>query len=270
MRSVLLVQADYAKAISDIIEGASRWEMWGRLGWQEVKRRYRRTIIGPFWTTLSLAIFIFSLGLVWARLWHQPIETYLPFVSAGVITWSLVSALITDGCSTFQAHEGLIKQLQISMTLLVISVVWRNVIIFVHNLAIFVVLAVVFPVPVGLSTLLAFPGVLLVCLNGAWIGMLLGMVCARFRDLQPLIGSILQVALFVTPIFFSPDQLGSSRSLAVMLNPLFHMTDIVRAPLLGKYAMLESWGFCIGMLIVGWLLTIYLFARFRRRVAFWL
>jgi ABC-type polysaccharide/polyol phosphate export permease len=98
--------------------------------------------------------------------------------------------------------------------------------------------------------------------------MLLGMVCARFRDLQPLIGSILQVALFVTPIFFSPDQLGSS--LAVMLNPLFHMTDIVRASLLGKYAMLESWGFCIGMLIAGWLITIYLFARFRRRVAFWL
>ena len=154
--------------------------------------------------------------------------------------------------------------------LLVISVVWRNVIVFVHNLAIFVVLAAVFPVPVGMSTLLAIPGLLLVCLNGAWIGMLLGMACARFRDLQPLVGSVLQVALFVTPIFFSPDQLGSGRSPAVMLNPLFHMTDIVRAPLLGQYAMLESWAFCIGMLIVGWLLAIYLFARFRRRVAFWL
>src|SRR5258708_19683242 len=83
------VEADYATAISDIVGGAIHWRMWGRLGWQEVKRRYRRTVIGPFWTTLSLAIFILSLGVVYSQLWHQPLETYLPFVSLGMISLTL-------------------------------------------------------------------------------------------------------------------------------------------------------------------------------------
>src|SRR5260221_75855 len=202
------VEADYATAISDIVGGAILWRMWGRLGWQEVKRRYRRTIIGPFWTTLSLAIFILSLGIVYSQLWNQPLETYLPFVSVGMICWTLVSALVTDGCTVLPANEGLIKQLQVSFTLLTISIVWRNLIVFFHNLVIYLAVIMFFPVEFGPATLLAIPGLLLVCLNGTWVGLILGMVCARFRDLQPLIGSILSVSVFVTPIFYSPDQLG--------------------------------------------------------------
>jgi ABC-type polysaccharide/polyol phosphate export permease len=265
-----LVEADYATAVSDIVGGAMRWRMWGRLGWQEVKRRYRRTVIGPFWTTLSLAIFILSLGVVYSQLWHQPLETYLPFVSVGMICWTLVSALITDGCTVLPANEGLIKQLQVSFTLLTISIVWRNLIVFLHNLAIYLAVIVFFPVDFGLATLLVIPGILLVCLNGTWIGLILGMVCARFRDLQPLIGSVLSVALFVTPIFYSPDQLGSHTAVFVTFNPLFHLTDIVRSPLLGKYPAAKSWIFAVGLLIGGWWLALYLFARFRRRLAFWL
>ncbi len=220
---------------------------------------------------MSLAIFILSLGIVYSQLWNQPLETYLPFVSVGMICWTLVSALVTDGCTVLPANEGLIKQLQVSFTLLTISIVWRNLIVFFHNLVIYLAVIVFFPVEFGPATLLAIPGLLLVCLNGTWVGLILGsMVCARFRDLQPLIGSILSVSVFVTPIFYSPDQLGSHRAVFVTFNPLFHMTDIVRSPLLGKYPAGESWVFAIGLLVCGWGAALYLFARFRRRLAFWL
>jgi ABC-type polysaccharide/polyol phosphate export permease len=264
------VHAEYQKAVDDIFGGAFNWRMWGRLGWQEVRRRYRRTMIGPFWTTLSLGIFILSLSLVWARLWNQPLATYLPFVSAGIVTWTLVSALIAESCLNFVANEGLIKQLQISFTLLVLSTVWRNVIVFFHNLAILVVVLVALLQPPGPELLLLPPALLLVCINGAWIGLLCGMACARYRDLQQLIGSVLQVAIFVTPIFFMPEQLGGARAYFVGLNPLFHLVDIVRAPLIGKYATAESWAWTLALAVFGWAVTLALFARFRRRVAFWL
>jgi ABC-type polysaccharide/polyol phosphate export permease len=264
------VHAEYARAIDDIFAGARHWRMWARLGWQEVRRRYRRTVIGPFWTTLSLGIFVLSLSVVWAKLWNQSVATYLPFVSAGIITWTLVSALITDGCLTFVANEGLIKQLQISFTLLVISTVWRNVIVFFHNIAILAFVFVILRQPPGLALLLVVPGMFLLCINGAWMGLIFGMACARYRDLQQLIGSVLQVAIFVTPVFFMPSQLGGSRLYFVELNPLFHLIDIVRAPLLSTLPSGTTWGCVILLAVVGWSVTLVLFARFRRRVAFWL
>lgn len=264
------MRPEYDTALEDIVSGARHWQMWGRLGWQEVRRRYRRTVIGPFWTTLSLSIFIISMGVVWSQLWDQTISEYLPFVTVGVITWNLVSVQITDGCIVLQANEGLIKQLQISFTLLSISVVWRNLIVFFHNLTIYFGIVLFFSMPLSPVALLAVPGVALVCLNGIWMGLLLGMACARYRDLQQLIGTVLQVSIFVTPVFYRPEQLGQHRFAFATMNPLFHMIDIVRAPLLGTAPSAVSWLVCIGMLLVGGSVTLFLFARFRRRVAYWL
>ncbi len=264
------MHAEYARAINDIFDGAWQWRMWTRLGWQEVRRRYRRTVIGPFWTTLSLGIFVLSLSVVWAKLWNQPVATYLPFVSAGIITWTLVSALITDGCLTFVANEGLIKQLQISFTLLVIAAVWRNVIVFFHNIAILAFVFMALRQPPGPALLLVLPGLFLLCINGAWMGLIFGMACSRYRDLQQLVGSVLQVAIFVTPVFFLPEQLGDSRLYFVELNPLFHLIDIVRGPLLSKAPSATTWASVVVLAVVGWSVTLVLFARFRRRVAFWL
>jgi len=70
------VIAQYDVALADFVEGLTNWRMWGRLGWLDIKRRYRRTVIGPFSTTLSLGIFMFALGIVWANLWHQNLRVY--------------------------------------------------------------------------------------------------------------------------------------------------------------------------------------------------
>ena len=94
---------EYGVAIADIVNGARNWDMWGRLGWREVKRRYRRTVVGPFWTTLSLAIFVVVLGVVWSRLWNQDPKTYLPYLTSGMLTWVMFSSFCTEGSATFFA-----------------------------------------------------------------------------------------------------------------------------------------------------------------------
>ena len=235
------MHAEYARAIDDIFAGACHWRMWARLGWQEVRRRYRRTVIGPFWTTLSLGIFVLSLSVVWAKLWNQPVATYLPFVSAGIITWTLVSALITDGCLNFVANEGLIKQLQISFTLLVISTVWRNVIVFFHNIAILAFVFVILRQPPGPALLLVLPGLFLLCLNGAWMGLIFGMACARYRDLQQLVARSCRSQSSSRRYSSCPNSSADGRMYFVELNPLYHLIDIVRAPLLSTVPSATTW-----------------------------
>ena len=71
-------------AADDLLHGLSRRELWGRLGWLDVKRRYRRTTIGPFWTSITLAVYVVTVGTVGAAIWHQNIYDYLPFLVSGM------------------------------------------------------------------------------------------------------------------------------------------------------------------------------------------
>lgn len=261
---------DYAGAFSDIVRGVSNWRVWGQAGWQEIKRRYRRTALGPFWVTLSLGIFATAMGLIWAPLFNADVKTYLPFVTVGMVSWVYVTSTISEGCGTYTGAEGLIKQLNFPYMLLNCTVVWRNMIVFFHNLIIVVAVVVLLSVPVNLSTLLVVPGVLLVAINGMWITMLLGMLSARFRDIPPLVGNLIQVMMFVTPVFWFANQLGPGRQHIVTFNFLFHVVDIVRSPLLGQAPAALSYAVAIGGAVVGWTVTVMIYARFRRRIAYWL
>jgi ABC-type polysaccharide/polyol phosphate export permease len=260
---------EYASAQRDFSRGVTDWRMWGRLGWAEVRRRYRRTLIGPFWTSLSLAVFVLALGVVWATLWHQAVRTYLPFLCAGLITWTFISTTMIESCSMFISQEPLIKQMRFHYSMLASAAVWRNLIVFLHNLLVYVLVAAVCWPPVNLNTLLVVPGLLLASANLIWMAILIGLLTARFRDIQQLLTTLLQIAMFVTPIFWAPSQL-SHHPMLVHFNVLYHLIDVVRSPLLGQTPSFESYWVVSLMAVLGWGLTFDIYSRFRRRVAYWL
>ena len=262
--------SSYRVACVDIIAGIRAANIWGRLGWRETKRRYRRTAFGPFWTTASLAIFVAALGFVWSNLWNKNPATYLPFLTAGMVCWVFFTTICTEGCAAFCGYEKLIKQLRISYTMLACAVVWRNAIVFLHNLIIFALVCIYFGVSVTWSTLLVIPGFVLLSLNAAWIVIVLGTVCARYRDLQQLVASLLQISLFLTPIFWSPDQLTGRMRVLAQFNPLYHMIAIVREPLLGQTPAPLHWLVVVLIAVVGWTLTVQVLTKFRHRIVYWL
>jgi ABC-type polysaccharide/polyol phosphate export permease len=260
----------YYVALSDVIAGIRAADIWGRLGWREIKRRYRRTVFGPFWSTLSLAIFVVTLGVVWANLWHQDVKAYLPFLTSGMLSWTLFSTICSEGCIGILGHEGLVKQLRVSYTLLACAAVWRNVIVFVHNIGIYAAVCLYAGVPVAWAMLLTTPGLLLICINGLWISILLGMACARYRDIQPLVSSILQISMFLTPVLWSADQLKGRASILAEYNPLYHLIAVVRDPMMGRVPHSVDWFVVVMIAIFGWALTIYVMSKIRHRIVYWL
>jgi ABC-type polysaccharide/polyol phosphate export permease len=254
----------------DVIAGMRAVDIWGRLGWRETKRRYRRTALGPFWTTVGLALFVTTLGLVWANLWNRDPKVYLPYLTSGMLCWVMFSTICMDGCVSFIVSEKLLRQLRISYTLLACANVWRNAVLFFHNLSIYVLVCIYAGLPLTWATLLVIPGFALFCLNAVWITMLLGSLCARFRDIQQLVGTLLQISLFLTPIFWSPDQLSGRTADLARLNPIYHLIAVIREPLLGKVPELSHWLIVIFVTIVGWGLTIQMLTRFRQRIVYWL
>ena len=257
-----------AIALLDLIEGARTSHLWGLLGWQDIRRRYRRSIIGPFWLTISMGALVAMLSILYGALLKVEIADYAPFIALGFIVWTLISSLIIDGCAVFTSAESMIKQVDLPLSVHVYRMVWRNLLIFCHNAAIFGVVAVIFSIWPGWAGLVVVPGLVLLCLNGLWMGLLFGLISARFRDMPPIMDSIVRILFFVTPIIWMPELLPD-RAVLLNFNPFYHFLQLVRAPLLGQAPELVSWLAVMGIMVIGWLVTFALFCRYRWRVAYW-
>lgn len=264
------MKPDYARARADLVDGLLSFRIWTRLGWQEVKRRYRRTVFGPFWTTMSIGMFIGGMTFIWAPLFKVNVSSYLPFLSAGLVVWTFATALVNEGCGTCTSAGGLITQLNFPYSVLNFTVVWRNIVVFLHHALIVLIVVLAMRVPITWKTLLVFPGIVLIAVNGAWMTVLLGLLSARFRDIPPLVGNLMQVLMFVTPIFWFAHQLGSESSPVIQLNFMYHLIEVVRAPMLGSAPSLLSYSVILAGAIIGWIVTFDVYARFRRRIPYWL
>lgn len=279
-----------ARAIDDIRQGLSHRQLWAHLGWQDIRQRYRRSVIGPLWITISMGVTSVGLGLLYGALLGHPISTYLPYVTTGFIVWGFISGCLTEGMDTFISNEGLIKHLPAPLTVYALRTVWRQTLMFLHNLAIYLVVAGIFITSlihpyqeeahgvvqpgIGWASLLAIPGFVLVAINALWLAVLFGIISTRYRDIPQVINSLIQLAFYLTPIIWSPDDLfasgkHSTAKLALDLNPLYHFVQIVRGPLIGQQVSWASWAAVGGITVVGWALALLALRNYRARISYW-
>lgn len=294
----------FSRAFADIKAGFRARELWGHLGWQDIKQRYRRSVIGPFWITISQAVIALGLGLLYSQLFATPVEVFLPYLSTGFILWGFVSGCLSEGMETFITNEGLIKQLPAPLSVYMLRTVWRQTLLLAHNMIVYVVVLVIFfnsldgeysltkgPVTptfdacagtfchpgLNWSILLAIPGFALLALNAGWVTLLLGIISTRFRDIPQVINSLIQLLFYATPIVWPVDQLmaGGARDNVswalpyITANPLYHFIQVVRAPLLGQTFTAGNWIVVGCITVVGWALALVAMRNYRARVSYW-
>ena len=253
----------------EILAGFRAWPVWVLMGWDDIRQRYRRSVIGPFWITLSMAVFILVLGVIYSRLFHVTLEDFLPYLTVGFVVWGFMSAAVNDSCIAFIDANRIIKQIKLPYSVYVLRVVWRNFVIFLHTIVIFIPIAIIFKIQPNLTMLYEIPGLLLVGVNLIWLTTVVAILSTRYRDIQPIIGTVIQLGMFATPIMWNVSALGDGRIVAEV-NPVYHLIEITRAPLLGMAPEPRSWLVACGLAIVGSVLAIALMVRASRRIVFWL
>ena len=282
--------------LRDLSAGARAWRLWGHLGWQDVRRRYRRSLIGPFWMTVTMATTTMGLGILFGVLLGNRLPTFLPYIGSGLIVWGFIGGCLLEGPESFTASDEMIKQVPAPLTAFVLRTVWRQLITMGHNMIIYVILVVAFfgdlhqhnytmngqpcqpggmvcQPGLGWSALLAIPGLLLLVATMTAAALALGIVATRFRDIKQLIGSLVQLLFFVTPISWPLDsfiQRVGDKQWILQLNPLFHFVQIVRQPLVGQRVDWWSWVIAAGLTALTWLLALVMMSRYRYRVSYWL
>jgi ABC-type polysaccharide/polyol phosphate export permease len=151
----------------------------------------------------------------------------------------------------------------------VLRVMWRNFIVFLRTIVIFVPVAIYFQIKPDLTMLLALPGLFLVVINAIWVATALAIFSTRYRDIQPIVVTIVQLAMFATPIMWPVSSLGNA-TIVAEINPVYHLIEIVRGPMLGAAPELRSWAVACGLAVVGSLLAAGLLVSKSRRIVFWL
>jgi lipopolysaccharide transport system permease protein len=264
----ITAEAVPAQAFADLLNGARLYELWSRFAFHDIRQRFQRSVLGPFWLTISMGTLVAVLGLVFSTLFHQDVAKTLPYISTGIIFWGLLTSCINEGTTVFISAESYIRNLPMPLSVHFYRMMARNLIIWVFNMAIYLVVAVYFGLMPEWNALLFIPGFILFLINAAWISLAVGVLSTRYRDIPQVIANVLQVVFFLTPIFWSPESLPN-RPAFVLFNPFYHLIEIVRAPLLGEVVPLVSWGLCVGMALAGFGFTAWLYRRAHARIAYW-
>ena len=240
-----------------------------RLGWNDILYRYRRSTLGPFWSTVNIAITVIALGLVYSQIFKLPVAQLMPHVCAGLIAWGFISSVMLDAGSLFSGSESYIKQMRLPYLLYVCRFVFGKVALVAHDLPIYVILLLYFQIWPGAVALCAIPGLVLLVINAAFASLTIGMASARFRDIPRILASLAQILFLVTPIIWTPDLLGP-RSYLAQANPFFHLIEIVRAPLLGVLPSALTLWVTLAITAINGLVASCFFLRFRGRIAYWI
>lgn len=209
------------------------------------------------------------MGYLYSSIMQRPVSEYIPHLTVGFIAWNLISSLIIEGTQSFVSSSAAIKEIPVPISVHIFRIIWRNILIFGHNIVIYLLLLLVFQTSPFPAVLLALPALALFLINGMWIGLLFGLINARFRDFSQLVNNGMRLMFFVTPVIWYGELATGFREAFVYLNPFYYFIEILRAPMLGSFPSTKIWGVVIAITVVGWMVTLPVYARWRQQIAYW-
>ncbi|MFM7136334.1 MAG: ABC transporter permease [Planctomycetota bacterium] len=253
---------------SDWWSGTLQIDLWGTLAWYDIVLRYRRSLLGPWWITLSMGAMLLGMGPLYAALFDVPLARFYPHLALGIIFWNFLSTSINDGCQVFISSAPYLKQGAVPRSVFVWRSLAKHLFFLAHHLVLYLPVAIWAGLTWSPQMLLVLPGLVVVVVNLHALSITLGLLSARFRDVPNIVASSLQLLMFLTPVFWIPERLPE-RSRFILYNPLAQLLDVLRLPLLGGYAAPGTVRFLLYFTALNVAVAVVLYARWRRQVVYW-
>jgi ABC-type polysaccharide/polyol phosphate export permease len=262
--------SELAAAGQDFVRSFGQWPLWKTLAFNDILSRYRGSVLGPFWITMTTAAFVLGISLVYGSLMHVATEKYVPWMATGVVIWNTIALTINEGSDAYIFSSAIIRAGSLPLPIFVWRVIFRNVLNFGHQLIVIVGVALWFHYLLKINLPMALVGVFLVIINISWMAFFSAIAAARFRDIQQVISTLLQLIFFISPVIWIPNEMRGARSVLLIANPFYHLLEVLRDPLLGLPTPPQSIILLLALSLAGWLVTFVLYASVRRRIVHYL
>jgi ABC-type polysaccharide/polyol phosphate export permease len=247
-------------------------EFWALSSWLDIVVRYRQSRLGILWLVAPSLVYIWGVGSLFASMQRIPIPLFVAYVAVGYTLFRIINSVIIESASAFTSSASFILDGHVRLTDFVLRVLAKALFYFAVSLPVVAVALAVSPEFHWSGLLLSLLSLPLVIANTLWIGVVFALVGARFPDLSQFINNIFMFVFLLTPIVWHADSMppGSIRGTVMRFNPLFHMIEVVRSPILGHPVAPSSLYYLAVMTIVGWLLAFIAYRRYARFVPIWI
>lgn len=265
----MAVRAAYiTPALEDLSASLRLWRNWWTLGWYDFWFKHTRTLIGPFWQTVQVAIWVLGLTLIFRR-GEGNHPHYVAYVALGVIFWNFISGTITASVNVFNRSSNLILNVNNPLLFYCFRQHTHHLARLLFQFLLYLGILVFTLDLITPATLMVIPGLLAILLTAVWVGPLLGILGSRYGDTEQIAQTLMRFFFFASPVFWVAKGDGIRQHIA-LYNPFTHFLEIVRAPLLGDLPSVTSWCVVLGIFAVGSIGTVAAFSRYRRVLVFWL
>lgn len=259
------------KTLNDLSSSFVSWRIFCMLGSNDIKKRYGRSKIGQFWLTISLAINIGVMGVVWTYLFKIPIKEYLPSLATGTIIWAYISGCILEGTNVYVNSAAYIQALNLPKLTYINSLFVRNIIVLLHNLIVLVPIFLFFSLSITFSNICAFIiGFVLTTISLYPTIMILSLIGLRFRDFANIMASLMQIIFYLTPIMWKVNLMPIRFQAYLIFNPFAVFLSLCRDPLFSTPIPNSYWLAATIYIILAWIIALPFFSTFKSRIAYWL
>ncbi len=264
----MLTRLEVARGLADLSEGFRLVRVWWRLALMTSREQYKRSVLGPIWNTIGILALVLLFGLLYATMFGQDTRDHLPYVAAGLVLWVVYSELIIKSCSVFPAHAVYIQQMTLPKSVYIFRLIASELLSFGYAFCLIILPAILWGYGPVFKLVPALLGLLLIIVNMFSVSLILSVISLRYRDVAPIVANIMRPVMFLTPIIWNADSFPD-RAIFIVWNPFYHIIEIFRAPMLGKSAALTSYGFVIAITLASLAMSLYVYSRYRARIAYW-
>ncbi|WOI53618.1 ABC transporter permease [Parvularcula sp. LCG005] len=259
----------YSYALNDLKRALANPRLISSVVLKSFSGRYQRTSLGPFWLTISTAMTVGGLAVLYGKIFGSPLSDYFPYVGCGIIVWGLVSSIFNGAAGAFSTGAATFDQIPIAKSIFAFRVLGSSFLAFMYKLPVlFSALVLVGRTPGVLSIFVALCGLGLVLWTGFWCTLVLGTIGLRFKDTAQAISAIMSAVFFFTPVFWQADRLREY-AFIVDLNPFYHYIHIIRGPLLGYDGVAHSFIWAVGCATLMTIAGATVYGMFARRFSYW-
>ena len=239
------------------------------LALSDMRAQYRNSFLGPFWVVIGLSVGMVGLSYVWSKLFQIKFEDFIPSLVIGMVLWQFMNGVLLEGASFLTSKRSIILNSTAPLYFLVVQLLFRHILNFAHLLLMVVAVLVIFSPPSLLLLALSALGFILVAALMYNVAYIIGFIGARFRDIPPLLGSVMPLVFIASPILYKPAQIGLGAAV-VRYNPLTYLLSVFRDPLLGTVPPLSTYGILLALLLFLILVAFFVIRPLKKNLPYWL
>tara|TARA_Y200000002_G_scaffold71953_1_gene56317 strand:+ start:3769 stop:4566 length:798 start_codon:yes stop_codon:yes gene_type:complete len=256
-------------AILDLKYSFKSFPSWSYLAYFDLKLKYRKTYLGPWWVVVGMAISAGILCLLWSTIFNLDWRNFLLYLFSGFIIWTWLISIINDGPEIFYANASLVKAYPVPPIFHALRKSYLNFLLFIHHLPLIFLLVFIMQPEINIRVFITLPiAIFLIFTNSVLYSATIGIISSRYRDVEPTIKALMAPMLLLTPVLWKPEMLGEY-IYYIYFNPFTYFIGIVRNDLIGSDFNAYIWYGAFIITFLQLLIFIVIYSAKRNRIVFW-